>query len=287
MTVDDTMLMAYVDGDLPPERRAEVDAAVAHSPELAMRLRFMRSSVLPYGAAFDRQALPPVPTALTERVAELALVSSHVRAEPVARRMAWPRLAAAFLVGVVTCAAAVKLWSVHGGQTVAVASATTRMDPWIQAVADYQVLYSRKTLQDVKEDPALSAKIVGDLNRDDGMALRIPDLSSAGLTYKRVQRLNFHGQAVAQIVYLPAHGDPIALCVTRDVRSDTGPAAPQNVGEMRAVAWHHDNLGYVLLGKDPSVDLGAIASRIASAEAGALYGKRVAPVERGADMRRG
>jgi anti-sigma factor RsiW len=284
MTIDDTMLMAYVDGDLPPERRAEVDAAVAHSPELATRLRFMRSSVLPYGAAFDRQALPPVPAALTQRVAELARVSSHARAAPAARQMAWPRLAAAFLVGVISCGAAVKLWSGHDR---VITAEITRADPWIQAVADYQVLYSRKTLQDVNEDHALSAKIVGDLNRDDGMPLRIPDLRSAGLTYKRVQRLNFHGQAVAQIVYLPERGDPIALCVTHDVHPDGGPSAAQSVGEMRAVAWHHDNLGYVLVGKDPSVDLGAIANRIASTEAGALYGDRVTPLDRGSAKLRG
>ena len=259
MTVDDTTLMAYVDGDLTPERRAEVDAAVAHSPDLAARLRFMRSSVLPYGAAFDRQALPPVPAALAERIAELTRVSSHARAVPDSGRIAWPRLAAAFLVGVVCCGAGVKLWSVRGGDRLALASATTAADPWIQAVADYQQLYSRKTLQDVTEDRALSAKIVGDLNRDDGMALRIPDLRSAGLTYKRVQRLNFHGRAVAQIVYLPEHGDPIALCVTREAVPDAGPSAPRDVGAMRSVAWHHDNLAYVLLGNDPDVDLGALA----------------------------
>jgi hypothetical protein len=230
----------------------------------------MRSSVLPYGAAFDRQALPPVPAALTERVAELVRVSSHARAAaPAPRRMAWPRLAAAFLVGVIACGAGVKLWSGHDR---VITAEVSRTDPWIQAVAEYQVLYSRKTLQDVSEDRALSAKIVGDLNRDDGMALHIPDLRSAGLTYKRVQRLNFHGQAIAQIVYLPEHGDPIALCVTRDAHPDAAPSTARNVGELRSVAWHHDNLGYVLLGKDPSVDLGAIANRIANSEAGTLYG---------------
>ena len=38
MSIDDTVLMAYVDGELPAERRAEVEAAVAHSRELADRL---------------------------------------------------------------------------------------------------------------------------------------------------------------------------------------------------------------------------------------------------------
>jgi anti-sigma factor RsiW len=61
VSVDDTVLLAYVDGRLTPERRAEVDAVAATSPELAERLAAMQASVLPYVAAFDRQALPPIP----------------------------------------------------------------------------------------------------------------------------------------------------------------------------------------------------------------------------------
>lgn len=46
------------------ERRAAVEAAVAHSVDLAERLAAMRASALPYGAAFERQVLEPVPPEL-------------------------------------------------------------------------------------------------------------------------------------------------------------------------------------------------------------------------------
>ena len=70
MSIDDTVLLAYVDGQLAPERRAEVEAAAAASPEVAARLAAMKASVLPYAAAFARQALPPLPEHLASAADE-------------------------------------------------------------------------------------------------------------------------------------------------------------------------------------------------------------------------
>ncbi len=95
-----------------------------------------------------------------------------------------------------------------------------------------------------------------------------------------VQRLNFHGQPVVQIVYLPEQGGgPVALCVTRDREPDASPQARQ-VGEMQTVAWRRGNLGYVLLGRGSQIDLSRLGHRIASAEAAALYSRRVVPEAR-------
>jgi anti-sigma factor RsiW len=70
VSIDDTVLLAYVDGQLTAERRAEIEAAAAASPELAERLAAMQASVLPYAAAFDRQVLPPMPEHLVIRTDE-------------------------------------------------------------------------------------------------------------------------------------------------------------------------------------------------------------------------
>lgn len=73
MSFDDTLLMAYVDGELPPSRRAEIEQAIAGSPELAHRVALLRASVLPYQAAYARRPVPPVPASLAAFVTELAL----------------------------------------------------------------------------------------------------------------------------------------------------------------------------------------------------------------------
>jgi len=264
MAIDDTDLLAYVDGELPPERRAEVEAEVASSAELAQRLRAMRASALPYAAAFDAQAIPPVPDELRRRIRELTSRDSRRHA---GRYWAWPKLAGAFAAGVLCCAVALRLLA-PGTPTV---SAAAQVAPWIQAVADYQQLYSRATLTHVSEDPQLSMRIINDLQEADGLRVAVPDLRSAGLSFKRVQRLSFNQQPVVQIVYLPERGEPIALCITRDARADQTPHA-QQIGALGTVAWRQGNLGYVLLGRAPTQTLMDLGRRIAASQTGNLYG---------------
>jgi len=174
--------------------------------------------------------------------------------------------------GVLCCAIAVHLLS----PTALPQAAAAQVSPWIEAVADYQQLYSRATLANVTEDPALSARVINDLRANDGIAVVVPDLRSAALTFKRVQRLSFHGRPVVQMVYLPEHGEPIALCVTPDARPDETPRA-QQLGEMSSVAWRRNNLGFVVLSKGPARALLDLGRRIASGDTSRLYGRSNTP----------
>jgi anti-sigma factor RsiW len=264
MAIDDTDLLAYVDGQLPPQRCAEIEAAVASSAEVARRLSAMRASALPYAAAFDAQALPPVPDELSRRITELA---SSAPQRPPSRYSAWPRLAGAFAAGVLCCAVALRLLA----PGIPAFTSTAGVAPWIEAVADYQQLYSRATLTHVSEDPQLSARIISDLQAADGLKVAVPDLRGAGLSFKRVQRLSFHQQPVVQIVYLPERGEPIALCITRDARPAETPHA-QQIGELGTVAWRQGNLGYVLLGRASTQALMDLGRRIATSQTSSLYG---------------
>lgn len=267
MSIDETDLLAYADGHLPPERRAEVETAIACNAELAAQLTAMRASVLPYGAAYDAQPLPPVPAVLRERITELLEAESHRRQQD---RAPWPRLAAAFAAGAACCAIG---WTLLSG-TPASMYAAARTPPWIQAVADYQQLYSRETLTNVTEDHQLTERVIGELRLADAMNVRVPDLRSAGLDFKRVQRLRFHDQPVVQMVYLPERGDPVAVCVTREARADEDPHAWQIDG-LTTVAWRRDNLGYVMLGRSSPQSLLELAQRVASAKTASLYGRVV------------
>jgi anti-sigma factor RsiW len=261
MSIDDTDLLAYVDGHLPLERRSEVEAAVAGSAGLATRLRAMRASTLPYAEAFAAQALSPVPEELAKGIVNLVSVHS---ARQQRRRSTWPRLAAAYAAGVLSCAVAARL-------LLPLPSFTAQVAPWIKAVADYQQLYSRATVANVSADAELSTRVITDLRTNDGMQVLVPDLSGEGLGFKRVQRLNFHQQPVVQMVYLPEHGEPVALCVTRDARADEAPHA-QKIGELSTVTWRRDNLGYVLLGRTSAQALLDLGYRLASGDARSLFG---------------
>ena len=189
MNVDDSLLMSYVDGELPPEQRAEIEAAIAHSDELAARAAALQASVLPYRAAYERQTVPPVPESLTRRIEELVSVSTPQAAQgarAAARRFPMQWAAAAFVAGAI-CSGV--LTGYLGGLN---PFESRRLDPWVQSVADYQVLYGRDTVAKLREDKASTEQVLADIHQRDGMPVDVPDLRQVGLKFKRVQRLNYH-----------------------------------------------------------------------------------------------
>lgn len=279
MNVDDSLLMFYVDGELSPEQRAEVEAAIAHSDELAARAAALRASVLPYRAAYDRQTVPPVPESLTRRIDELVSVSApHKRGAP--RRaggwrfsmfsMQWA--AAAFVAGAICSSVLTAYFS-------GVNPLKQSVEPWVQSVAEYQELYGRDTVANVREDKGNTEQVMADIHQRDGMPVDVPDLRQVGLKFKRVQRLNYHNRPLIQMVYLPERGDPVALCVMEQNESDA-PVRSTQVGEMKTVTWRTNRLAYVLLAKAPSLDLQALGKSIASGKMAPLYSRVDGPVPR-------
>jgi anti-sigma factor RsiW len=252
MSVEDTDLLAYVDGRISPEGRARVDAAVASSPGVARRLAAMRASALPYAEAFERQAVPPVPSHLAEHLSDLLRVSAVAPTRAArGRPRVWWGAAAAAVATLVVCGGALKVWMDKSAAS-----------PWVEAVASYQELYARETLSSITADQALTQRVLSD-SRNAGVTVSIPDLSSNGLEFKRVQRLSFRGQPVIQIVYLPQAGDPVALCIMRE-SSARGTLHLQQLGPMKAAVWHDGALGYVLIAKNTPVDLMDLGRRISS-----------------------
>src|ERR1700739_3436358 len=71
MKVDDTVLMAYVDDELSPQERQEIEDELRAHAELADKVALFQASRLPYREAFAEQKLPPVPASLARRVDDL------------------------------------------------------------------------------------------------------------------------------------------------------------------------------------------------------------------------
>ena len=201
-----------------------------------------------------------------------ATLRSRLRIAP-----AW--LAVAFVAGGFACGLVLRLGSGTGPASTAgasVASVETGVSPWVAAAAGYQQLYSRDTLANVEADPVLVAKTTAQIRDDDGLAIRIPDLRAFGLTFKRVQRLRFNDKPLVQIVYLPERGAPVALCVMREAKPDTG-LAMQHVASMTVVTWRQSELGYALIGAPGGIDLNALGDSISTRRAAPLFGSLPAP----------
>jgi anti-sigma factor RsiW len=294
MKTDDFLLMAYVDGELAPDECREVEEHIRASAEAAEMVALLRASRLDYKRAFATQKLPPVPDSLTQKIEAMARAHGNKSAlqgandssiptpsvapasAPVRSRLrsapTW--LAAACVAGAFCGGLFLRLGPLLGtgapGSGSAVMASAGNLSPWVAAAVGYQRLYTRDTLAYVEDNPQVSSKTVEDIRRNDGLALRIPDLRSAGLTFKTVQRLRFNNKPLVQIVYQPEKGPPIALCVMKDVEPDQAVAA-QVVDTMHVVTWRQAELSYALIGKTEGVDLDALGKRISNRAVDQLF----------------
>jgi anti-sigma factor RsiW len=283
MMADDAQLLAYVDGGLSPEDRSAVEARLRESAEARQKVALLRASRLDFADAFAQQSLPPVPDSLKLKIDEMVRAqraresndpvlpaSEKAPSEPVRSRLrgmpVW--LAAACVAGAFACGLFVRVGPLAGGGMQMAANAD--VSPWVAAAVGYQKLYTRDTLAYTEEDPAAAAKIVRDIRSDDKLALRVPDLTSAGLTFKSVQRLRFNNKPLVQIVYLPQNGPPIALCVMKDSKPDQ-PVATKTVDAMDVATWRQAELSYALIGQSGNVDLATLGKRISNLDMAPLF----------------
>ncbi|CAB3761405.1 anti-sigma factor family protein [Paraburkholderia solisilvae] len=312
MKIDDILLLSYVDGVLPADQKQQVEEGIGSSAELAERVALLRASRLPYQHAFAHQKLPEVPERLVELVSRIARGEVHasyddeaaarvdeirVKANPAGPppvaagvppayqlprrspfRVAPAWLAVAFVAGAFCWGAAFRLSTdARTGSGMfdgtPLASLGSGASPWVIAAAGYQQLYAHETLAEVQPDMVQSARVVDEIRHEDGLDVHVPDLSASGLTFKRVQRLRFHGKPLVQIVYLPASGAPVALCVTKEAKPDH-PIAEQSIDDMSVITWRRGELGYALIGKRGGIALPDLGKMLAENRgAGQLFGK--------------
>jgi anti-sigma factor RsiW len=296
MTMDDIRLIAYVDGELTPRERAEVDKALATSPEIAARVALFTASSLPYRHAFSLQKLPPVPQRLALEIARLASVyadapaatqrgdpQTNAAAQPATpsatnarffsrprfafRARVWlPGLAMTFAAGALSYALLLRVATqrAHDGPAPP-HSVASNVSPWIAAAVTYQQLYTRDTLAFDALTPEVASQVLARIHHDDGVPFHVPDLRPAGLTFTRIQRLRFHDKPLVQIVYLPKAGLPVALCVMKDDRPDEA-MTHQHVERMNVLSWRRANLSYALIGSVDDEQLLAIGKQIAGGQ---------------------
>lgn len=262
MKIDETMLRAYVDGELDVRRRLDVQAALQGSAQLQADLDLFLSSSLPYRKAFDVQALPEVPQRLWRQVHAWAGEAKAPQGGHAGRRR-WIKVGAG-----IAAAFAAGLW----------APVPWRIDPteyaadrWVRVIARYQALYVRETVDFVAVDPQRARELLVAFAQDLGVDLSVPDLHTAGLAFRGLQRLAVDDLPVIQMVYLPDQGKPAALCV----RPDPGPVVSvttHRIEGLDVASWRQKGLAYVMVADLPIEDMAVLAERVASGELPVLYG---------------
>ena len=84
---------------------------------------------------------------------------------------------------------------------------------WVQAVAEYQMLYSGETLALLEKNADQQGREVAEIGRKLDLILARSDLNIDGLTFKRGQLLNYKNKPLVQFAYLDGSDTPIAFCI--------------------------------------------------------------------------
>jgi anti-sigma factor RsiW len=261
MNIDDTTLRAYVDNELPREQREQVETALVGNSQLREQVKALRASCLPYRAAFEMQKLPPMPESLARQMSAWSSVANDSRRTGLTRRhwaAAGAALAASFAAGL----AMPTPW--RKGEP-----AGSDVAAWVDAVAKYQALYVRDTVDQSVDDPVRSRALLAAFAGSAPTAVAVPDLRDAGLAFKRIQRLGFGDKPLLQMVFLPALGKPAALCVLPSQDRDT-PLSVRRLEGLSVASWQTRGLAYVFAADMTVAQASVIAEKLAADQYPAL-----------------
>ncbi len=278
----DEVLLDYVQQRLSPTMSQKLERVIQNDPELALRVKNLRCGELPYTAAFVYESLPPVPTHLMEQVrlwgrlsmrsiSDAASLSQKQQAQFLGAKLG-ARWRALSLKGIRTgilsalgLSVVLSFGTGVGVSTWVLSSKADDTNSWTTAVALYQRLYQRETLEAVNFDAPQTHQLLVDLQQRYGMHLRVPDLQPEGLELKRVQFLALGQKPIVQIAYMPRVGTPIALCVTLSGSRDDQAIHHKEYAGQHMLVWRQQGISYLLIGTQSEQELRQFMPKLQSA----------------------
>ncbi len=257
MKIDEMTLRAYVDDELAASQREQVETQLAQQPALRAQVQALQASRLPYRSAFESDALPAMPASLRAEVASLTALASSAsesagsslfsRFDQLLNRRRWLSLGAATGAGIGLGFAA----SFAAGPFVSLLQSGAGFGSqdsaaWVSAIANYQALYVRATVDQNVDEAARVQRLLTDFAATAQIAVNVPDLTEAGLSFRRIQRLGYENRPLLQMIFLPAQGNPTALCALPSQLADSSLQQSELHG-MQVLNWQRRGMAYVLV----------------------------------------
>jgi anti-sigma factor RsiW len=232
-------LHAYMDGELSPERAADVEAAMARDPVLAARVRAFQA---------DKQALTNSYRALADMPVPARLLTAALTGPAQALPRHRGRNIALGLAGAVALAACVLLTlTLHRPRDLSVEQAMTARGN------------ARSPLRELKGNDLASTEAAGQaMSQMLGYPIRVPDLTRAGFALVSAQ---FYGQQRSDAVQLRYQDDQQRL-FTVFLRPSAGPDMFEVTerGPVRICVWQNADLTAVMTGEMSTPELFRLAS---------------------------
>lgn len=235
----DELLVAYLDNELNPAERAEVELRLSHDSYLIERLAFIERSSLPFKKAFE----PLLQAAPRKQL------QSHLRATA---SMALSRR------GLIAAAVSFLALGVIGDRTFLHFSQPE--ENWRELVAQYMALYTPETLGETPTAQTLDAQLLS-TGEKFGMALTRQNLTLPDATLKNARILAYDEQRIAQITWLDKVHGPLALCITTNTGKTTATQNEHRLG-MNIVYWASSHHQFMVIGHNSVAQMSELAKRL-------------------------
>jgi anti-sigma factor RsiW len=233
-------LHAYVDGELPADRRDAVEAWLASHPEHAARIAHWRAQADAIRAHYDAIALEPVSARFD--------LDKITRASRSWRAVAAAAVIAAFLAGGVVG------WMAHGAS----AAAPSRFDIFTAEALDAHKVYVVEVRHPVEVPGAERPHLVQWLSKRLDYELRIPDLERTGLKLVGGRLLPGPFGPAAFCMYEGPSGERFTIYYARTDSPQT--AMRYRAGDrFAALYWVENGLAYVVSGPPERERLESVA----------------------------
>jgi anti-sigma factor RsiW len=224
----ETLLSAYVDGELDAAGAAEVETLLATDAQARRMVEMYRET----GALLRAALAEPF---FAEGAHEL-LDRPRLGRE----RAAWP-VAWAIAACILACVIG------FGGGTVWGSWSNAPREALIDELAEYHAVYSRETVHLVEVPATQSEHLRAWLGHRIERRLDIPDLTAAGLHFAGGRLLVVDGRPAANLVYTRDRGAPVSLCVLQN----EAPAEDMHIerrGNLRIAIWQDGHYAYFVIG---------------------------------------
>lgn len=243
------MLVAFLDGELPPEEQRIIANLVERDEALGQRLAFLASGRAPIRNAFDA-LLDEAPTSrMAENFQRAAVQSDPARA--FSRRHMIAAAVTLVAVGIGGGLGIDRIIGSHGRED----------EGWRAVVANYMALYSTTTLANLSVDPTMLDAQVASVSHVLGMPLKREDITLPRLEFKRVQLLQFRDRPLAQFAYLDERSQPLAVCVFANSNGAAPPQFEERQG-MSIVFWSTPSRSFLVIGHSSRETLGKLAGQL-------------------------
>lgn len=251
---NDALLVAYVDDELEPERRQELEQRLRSDASLRERLMVLAEGGQKLRSSFDA-LLNAAPRARLHAAFATALTKGpRFRA----RRYREMLLAAAAALLLLICGG-VAGYLIAKGPAELFEEADAFEEGWIAAVAGQLALYDAASVAAIPANDAETQAQLAKLEDALKLDLSEPRVTLQGLTLKRAELLHFQGRKVAELLYASAVYGPIAFCIAAEPGGE-GEGEAESRDDLNLMYWTSSGRRFLLIGAAPPERINALAA---------------------------